>query len=524
MLHSHHLNAVHIEFTSRCNLRCVFCYASQPEYEGVDLDATTLENVIAELIRMRIDVISINGHGETTIFPDWHRHARKLLDAGKALHITSNFAKHLSEDEVRTLADFKSIEISCDSADPELFSRLRRGADLETVLENLSRVKQAVPGKHRFPDFSFSCVVSDANVFHLQALAELGKAMGVRHFNFCNLTRYPDVAGAFNVNHISEMDPASMIAARNAIRSTCAFLDRSGIEFQIQAGLLDALEEKIEQKTRAERQTEPLRRAPEAPGVHRYTTRRQQGLTRNCLDPWSFLLINSRREVLPCCWHHPVGHLGFGQSLRGILNGTQMRILRQQLLTGELPLDCRECPTRGWISPESLQKRVNRYRHPVTGRLPLHGKPPSLKVITRSHYPVEYGKGWHNAEENPGIADQEWRAWHWTGRSAEFSIPNPHHDFTFLIRGSVDKRKFSDQTVSIRVEDELLDTFSPQSARFQREYRLPAMKAGRKPSTTFRIETNRVFIPALTEPGSLDHRELGLQVYELFLGERELAR
>jgi MoaA/NifB/PqqE/SkfB family radical SAM enzyme len=502
----------------------VFCYASQPEYEGVDLDATTLENVITELIRMRIDVISINGHGETTIFPDWHRHARKLLDAGKALHITSNFAKYLSEDEVRTLADFKSIEISCDSADPELFSRLRRGADLETVLENLSRVKQAVPGKHRFPEFSFSCVVSDANVFELQALAELGKTMGVRHFNFCNLTRYPDVAGAINVNHISEMDHAAMIAARKAIRSTCAFLDRSGIDFQIQAGLLDTLEEKINKKKQAEQQAEQVSLTPAAPGSHRYTTRRQQGLTRNCLDPWSFLLINSRREVLPCCWHHPVGHLGFGQSLRDILNRAQMRILRQQLLTGELPLDCHECPTRGWIAPERLQKRVNRYLHPITGRVRLHGKPSRQKVITKSQYQVEYGKGWYDAEENAGIADREWRAWHWTGRSAEFTIPNPHHDFTFLIRGSVDKLKSSDQTVSIRIENELLDTFSPQSSRFQREYRLPAAKAGQEASTTFCIETNRVFIPALTEPGSRDHRELGLQVYELFLGERELAR
>ena len=46
LLRSHRTALIHLEFTSRCNLRCTFCAVSQPTYHGRDLDAGCLEKPI----------------------------------------------------------------------------------------------------------------------------------------------------------------------------------------------------------------------------------------------------------------------------------------------------------------------------------------------------------------------------------------------------------------------------------------------------------------------------------------------
>ena len=116
MLKSGDTDVAHIEFTSRCNLRCVFCAASQPHYEGVDLSRDMLELVVEDLKRRKIKLVCVSGHGETTIYKDWHLYCNELIESGRLLHIISNFAKPLSSDELETLSRFHSVEISCDTA------------------------------------------------------------------------------------------------------------------------------------------------------------------------------------------------------------------------------------------------------------------------------------------------------------------------------------------------------------------------------------------------------------------------
>jgi hypothetical protein len=80
--------------------------------------------------------------------------------------------------------------------------------------------------------------------------------------------------------------------------------------------------------------------------------------TRDCLDPWFFLILKATREVAPCCWHPPVGTLPPGGSLDDIVNNQEMRELRRQLLTGELNSSCEVCPARSLTDPETLLRRL----------------------------------------------------------------------------------------------------------------------------------------------------------------------
>lgn len=82
--------------------------------------------------------------------------------------------------------------------------------------------------------------------------------------------------------------------------------------------------------------------------------------TRDCVDPWFFAMLNARRELLPCCWHPPIGTLAVGGSLDAALNGGAIRELRRQLLEGDLNEHCRACPSRPLAAPQALRERLMR--------------------------------------------------------------------------------------------------------------------------------------------------------------------
>jgi hypothetical protein len=80
--------------------------------------------------------------------------------------------------------------------------------------------------------------------------------------------------------------------------------------------------------------------------------------TRDCTDPWFFVLFNADRSLAPCCWHPPVARLAPGESLEAALNGEAIKAVRRQLLTGALGPHCADCPARGLTDPTSLARRV----------------------------------------------------------------------------------------------------------------------------------------------------------------------
>lgn len=524
LLETHRTRTLHIEFTSRCNLRCVFCCASQPGYQGTDLEPEILDNLIRSIKKQRVKVLSVNGHGETTIYPNWHRHCNQLLDIGAPLHIISNFARPFSDEEIRTLARFKTIEISCDTADPGLFRKMRRGAELHRIYANIKRLESAAEQQHRrWPEISFSCVVSDKNVLGLKDYVVFGKRLGVSHFNFCNLTKYPDIPGALQLNHITEMPAQLLPAAEASLMETFDFLDASGISYHVQQGLLDSLREKIQSlknpRTPAAAPKPGTEPGPE-PEIHRYSCSQapRKDMTRDCLDPWSFVLVQSDREVLPCCWHPPIGTLGKRQHLSEVINNTIIKELRYKLLNGDLPDHCQNCPTRGWTTTKKLQKKVRRYLNPLTGWLSFASK---AKIERQKLNPlaIRYGHGWYPMETDNAINQSQWQQWRWTAKRAVCLLPKPKRDALLILRGGVDKLKHRDQHIRVLLDGELMDEFVPPSGKFSREYVVTPRMMGQREEVPLVIETDKTFVPDQLNPGCNDTRELGVQFYEMFFGE-----
>lgn len=198
---------INIEFTSRCNLRCVYCAVSQPDYDGRDLEITNFDHFIEEMKERCVQSVSVNGHGETTFVPGWQERVDALLDAGFGISITTNLARALRPEELGTMARMSYIHVSVDTHNKALLKRLRRKVDLEIILNNMKEIEMKA---REFclpkPQFIWSCVVSNRVALGIVDYVRFGLDCGVRDYVFCNLVEWPTPPGTIEVTNVAALN------------------------------------------------------------------------------------------------------------------------------------------------------------------------------------------------------------------------------------------------------------------------------------------------------------------------------
>jgi len=344
-----------LEFTTRCNLRCAYCEKSQPDAgKGLDMPEDILENVISFLINSKINYVCVNGNGETTFFRNWDQYCDRLLDNGCHLGIISNFSKEFSVKELQTLSRFSHIEISCDTADPELFRKLRRGTELSQIIDNMNKVKQtALSLKRPSPQFSWSCLLSDQNIFTIEDYFILGIENGVKAFNICNLVKYPDVENVIPVHHITELPLDKFKKATELLSALAKVLREKNIEVRMPVALAEMILDKYKTTTTSDENP----KAVESDRNSYYTSNRPSNSTRDCMEPWNCMFIRSNGSVSPCCVIDKINQLDSSTPINSLVNSPEVINLRYGIYNGELSYFCEKCPNAGWIDIHQFQSR-----------------------------------------------------------------------------------------------------------------------------------------------------------------------
>ncbi|MDO9706840.1 radical SAM protein [Paracraurococcus lichenis] len=242
LLESPVTRVLHWEMTRQCNLRCTYCAVSQPNYRGEDMDLGDFDALVATLRARRVQTLVVNGHGETTGIPGWHHRILALAAAGFRLAIISNFARLLREEELDAMARIASIQVSVDTHRPEVLRAVRRRVDLGNILLNMNgvRARAEALGLPQ-PVFAWSCVMSDKVALDFADYLRFGIAAGVRAFDVCNLSRYPDLPGVEMPEHATTLPDAELLRFADVLREGRALAARKGVTLTIQAGLLDTL-------------------------------------------------------------------------------------------------------------------------------------------------------------------------------------------------------------------------------------------------------------------------------------------
>ena len=174
-----------VSFTNRCNLSCVYCIQSTQAktnpYFNMDFPAEYIESTLDFIAGQGISLLRTCVEGEATIHKDWHAvfSAFNKRYPHIALRMTTNLARRYTEEEMELLARYRAIDVSCDTLDPELYAKLRRGGRLDRVLDNMHRIKaKAAELEIPQPIISLHVVVTDVTLPTLDALADYAFANG----------------------------------------------------------------------------------------------------------------------------------------------------------------------------------------------------------------------------------------------------------------------------------------------------------------------------------------------------------
>ncbi len=227
-----------LELTSRCNLRCVYCAVSHPDYQGRDLELDPM-GLIESLERLRPEEVQLSGHGETTILPGWCDLVRRMLERGVPVCLTTNLCKRFNDEEFEVLSRLRRITVSCDTADPEQYGALRRGGTFSRLERNLRRLTAQRNEFGTGPGVVINCVLNAQTYQGLSRLVAWAAEQGVNGVATVDYIEYDH--GAALVPESLDGIPVGEVAAR--VEEARALAGEMGLRFTTMGGLGEWLKE-----------------------------------------------------------------------------------------------------------------------------------------------------------------------------------------------------------------------------------------------------------------------------------------
>lgn len=359
-----------IETTTRCNLRCKQCARLVNRYALADLEMETFERLTP--LFPQLQETALYGHGETFLHPRFFEMLETLKKHDIFVYVTTN-GMLLTEAVAERLVALKldRLSFSLDAATPELFKEIRRGADLDTILENIRRlnaIKQRLQRDDK-PVLSIMFCAMKSNIQELPQLVRLADELNMLHgVAALNITEYDQTEGEQLSRYPELAEPyfreARELAAKRAIplEIPSAFgvslppvqvtlwerVCRNYREFQRSFDRKSLLHIKLARiADRLKREVVP---SAIADGDAPSSSINPANMIRmkDCRDPWEFMFVNVHGDVRVCCVSHRVMGNVRKEDVTAIWNNAAYQEFRARILTADPPEECRTCPSRGW--------------------------------------------------------------------------------------------------------------------------------------------------------------------------------
>jgi MoaA/NifB/PqqE/SkfB family radical SAM enzyme len=382
-----------VDFTSRCNLRCIYCFQSQlPTYyyesatdqTSFDIDEELINNIIRIAKDWKVGRFLVGFAGETIIVNRWSEYLGRLIETGIPVTITSNFSKILSKEEALVMSRCDTINISIDVMDFKLARDIRQKSDTRTIIYNLMLVKAiATAARRPEPHFVFCCVLSDVAALELKYLVSLAKSAGVSSISLMGLDtdyteKYNKNLGRVVLSKVGTLTGGQRERAREALGSALTLAKAEGINIWMNDGAKLALTENEDVEVGS--------------GAGKWT--------RACFQPWMQPMIKANTGVEPCCHGYgEVGQLSNERDFKTIFNGTEMVALRRELLSGELSSICSGCTLPRRVSTREFAQQILARLHEAPDGSAVFGDPDAPPpTLGRIRYAIRWrrsqGQGW----------------------------------------------------------------------------------------------------------------------------------
>jgi MoaA/NifB/PqqE/SkfB family radical SAM enzyme len=171
---------VYLELTTRCNLHCRTCVRNVWEEPLEDMSAATFERVLAGLRGLpELREVVFGGYGEPFTHPRILDYLGAIKELGVKITISTNGVL-LSEKRVRALVELglDGVNVSLDGTDPKTYAGVRRGARLETVMQNVEMLNCIKAERGRsLPRLGIEFVALKENEAQITALPEVAQRL-----------------------------------------------------------------------------------------------------------------------------------------------------------------------------------------------------------------------------------------------------------------------------------------------------------------------------------------------------------
>ncbi len=324
-----------LETTRRCNLRCVHCAASEENnfgnYDSGDLPVEAFNNLLPMLQTLKPHV-QLNGHGETLLHPLFFEMLDKLIGVGCRVSFQTNgMLLTSSKTEKIVRAGVEGIVISIDAANPDLFGKLRRGASLNRIIDNIRALNETKRRLGtRYPQLSFQFVAMKQNIHELVDVIKMAGDLEVTTVSITELTEYSLTRGQSMIN-----DP---LMAMHVLEAK-AEARKLEINLILPPHIPDV---------RPNSSSNTTADFPPSPVTYK-------GLRKTCKWPWENMFIHYNGKVQPCCYIiESYGDL-CTQTFEDVWLSPKYQALRAAILTDQPFEKCVNCPQYGWEPIDSCE-------------------------------------------------------------------------------------------------------------------------------------------------------------------------
>jgi len=352
-----------VDVTNQCNLRCVMCPHSTPEYylrSKAQMPVERFAELAAELFGV-CHRLSLSYGTEPLLHRDFAELMKIACSHGVPRTYVNTNGLLLREDLVETMIDvgFGALCVSIDAATRETYERIRRGGNWTRLMANLRMVQRVRERRaSERPEVQLAFVLRRDNVHELPAFIDLAADIGASGVVAMHMIPFAGLEDAGDTAFVvQEATNAALSAA--AERATARGIRLvAPLAFQAVGARGPA----------APRDTDAPRRrfdmnAPEGWARDRY-----------CTFPWNFAAIDAHGNVLPCGWWYgepPLGNI-YRATFREIWHGAAYSQLRDELQRRRQRRACTTCPAAGMGNPDDPAAFAERGPAPSVHGIPLH--------------------------------------------------------------------------------------------------------------------------------------------------------
>jgi radical SAM protein with 4Fe4S-binding SPASM domain len=306
-----------VEVTSKCNLSCKMCNIHHDDRSGIMIDDVLLESTFE--MAKTANSVSPFGLGEPLLHPRITEIVGKYKSLGASVELTTN-GMLLNEKTSRGLIinGLDHLAFSIDAAESGLFSKIRRGADLNRISDNigkLNHIKESLNSKN--PALSLNVVVQAGNFSQLRSIIQLAEKWGIFFVTFVPITAH---------KHIPEIQGETLIPGLEHWEET---MEICKAEAELRGVGIDT-----------QRLHYALSGTPPE-GLYSETI--------PCPEPFRFMVIRANGDIFPCCnWDvkDPMATVPSSATAKELIEVWQSRkwqALRERITSNKYPEQCKDC-------------------------------------------------------------------------------------------------------------------------------------------------------------------------------------